>query len=118
MLWMDARLPIRFGPLDTRAPDEAVLTDGAAVPGPAASFEPGMAGSHQPDCTCCAPRSAAATALAQLFRNRALAPGPPFRVTARAGAARTRTVSREAIRARMSCSALCPTRAAAFVRPL
>ena len=77
MIWMDARLPIRFGPLDSREHGEAVLTDGPVVSMPAAAFvvQPG----HVIDCTCCAPRSGAAAALAQLFHNRAIATGPAFK---------------------------------------
>ena len=79
-MWMDARLPLRFGPLETRAPDEAVLTDGpASPPAPAATFEAASAPAHAPGCACCTPRSAAATALASLFRDRAISGARPFR---------------------------------------
>ena len=78
MMFVDARLPVRFGPIDGRKPDEAVLTDGDhdAAP-PFARFSP-EAG-HAVDCLCCLPRSGAARALADLFRARAVGQGPPFR---------------------------------------
>jgi hypothetical protein len=76
MLRIDARLPVRFAPLHTRRPDEAVLTDGAAAPAPSARFMP-AGGAHGAGCACCVPRSGAATALATLFRERAVG-GPAF----------------------------------------
>ena len=78
MVWLDARLPIRFGPLDSRRPDEAVLSDGTNAAARAMSFVPGEA-EHAADCACCTPRGAAAIALAALFRDRAVASGPAFR---------------------------------------
>ena len=79
MMFIDARIPIRFGPLDSRAIDEAALLDDARQAGaPAARFEPGPAG-HPSDCTCCTPRSGAAAALAALFRERAVGTRAPFR---------------------------------------
>jgi hypothetical protein len=78
MMSIDARLPVRFAPIEERTPDEAVLTDrlAAGVP-PFARFS--VRAGHQPDCLCCAPRSGAALALATLFRERAVGPGRPFR---------------------------------------
>jgi hypothetical protein len=73
MMFIDARLPVRFGPLDSRAADEAVLSDedlaaaGGSVP------------AHAPGCVCCTPRSGAAAALAALFRARAVGHGPAFK---------------------------------------
>lgn len=77
MLFLDARIPLRFGPLHDRMPNEAVLTDGNAAAPPQARFGPDPAG-HPKDCLCCISRSAAATALAVLFRERVLSSGPPF----------------------------------------
>ena len=80
MMRIDARLPLRFGPLDSRRPNEAVLTDGVEAQAPMARFAvvtgPGLP--HGPDCACCLPRSAAATALSDLFRTRAIASGTAF----------------------------------------
>ncbi|MGI4950731.1 MAG: hypothetical protein ACRYGM_02910 [Janthinobacterium lividum] len=85
MVWLDARLPVRFGPLDSRTPTDAVLTDrsvdgsidDAAVAAPSARFQP-AAPTHPAGCACCLPRSTAALALATLFRDRALSPATPF----------------------------------------
>ncbi len=68
-MFIDARLPLRFGPIEDRAPDEAVLTDA----------EIGATAGHAVDCLCCTPRSGAALALGALFRARAVGEGPPFR---------------------------------------
>lgn len=87
MIWLDARLPIRFGALDSRQGDEAVVTDGPRAAAPAAFFATTEAG-HIPGCACCVPRSGAAAALGTLFRERATTAGPPFRgVLAVVGAA-------------------------------
>lgn len=89
-MFIDARIPVRFGPLDSRQPGEAVLTDGRSVSGAHACFNPGPPG-HMTDCACCTPRSEAAAALARLFRERALGTGPAFQsvlaVVGSAGAA-------------------------------
>jgi hypothetical protein len=81
MVWLDARLPVRFGPLDGRTPTDAVLTDrsidGGAVTAPSAQFLPAEP-THSAGCACCLPRSTAALALATLFRHRALSPAAPF----------------------------------------
>ena len=78
-MWLDTRIPVRFGALRTRAADEAVVTDGAmgGVAAPSVVFE--AAAGHVAGCACCNGRSAAALALAKLFRERAVAPGTPFR---------------------------------------
>lgn len=78
MMRIDARLPVRFGPLSSRESGEAVLTDGAAAAAPSARFAAGM-GAHGAGCACCVPRSAAAVALAELFRERAVGRGAAFR---------------------------------------
>ena len=75
---IDARLPVRFGPLASRQPDEAVLTDAATLPaGPAQRFD--AVPQHAADCACCMPRSAAALAMAALFRARVVGQGAAFR---------------------------------------
>lgn len=68
-MWIDARIPVRFGPLDTRTPDEAVLDIGPAPP----------TVPHAPGCPCCQPRNPAAVALGALFHARATGRHPPFR---------------------------------------
>lgn len=75
---IDARLPVRFGPLESRRAHEAVLSDGALAGPPFEAFTAGPAG-HPMDCACCVPRSGAAMALAALFRARATGTGPAFR---------------------------------------
>ena len=77
-MWMDARLPVRFGPLHSRTPTEAVLTD-SGTPGPGAWAALAAAPTaHPAGCACCLPRSPAAVALAALFRARATGASPPF----------------------------------------
>lgn len=79
MIFVDARLPIRFGALSTRRPDEAVLTDGpGGVAPPMAVFTPDAA-PHPAGCACCVGQSGAAQALAALFRERAVSSGPLWR---------------------------------------
>jgi hypothetical protein len=79
MMFIDARVPLRFGPLASRTADEAVMLDSdLPAEAPVARFNPARGG-HAPDCACCVPRSAAAAALAALFRERAVGHGPPFR---------------------------------------
>ncbi len=78
MMFIDARLPVRFGPLSSRRPNEAVLTtQGGHVAPPVArlAIDPVR---HPIDCRCCTSRGTASIALAALFRERALANGPPF----------------------------------------
>lgn len=78
-MWMDARIPVRFGPLQSRTAGEAVLTD-ANSDGPGAwAVIAEMPGAHPPDCVCCLPRSGAAIALGTLFRLRATTADAPFR---------------------------------------
>ena len=77
MMRIDARVPVRFGPLSSRTPDEAVLTDGIEAAAPSAAFR--LIDGHPLDCICCTPRTGAALALATLFRARAIAAGPAFR---------------------------------------
>lgn len=68
-MWIDARIPLRFGPLGTRTPEEAVLTFDPSAP----------TAPHTPGCPCCLPRNPAATALGALFHARATGRHPPFR---------------------------------------
>lgn len=77
-MWIDARIPVRFGDLHTRSDAEAVLTD-MRPSGPGAWGYIPAAASYAVDCTCCTPRNAAAVALGALFRNRAMGTGTPFR---------------------------------------
>jgi hypothetical protein len=69
MMFIDARLPLRFGLIEDRSPDEAVLTDALI----------GTTPGHMIGCLCCAPRNGAALALAVLFRERATGQRPLFR---------------------------------------
>ena len=71
MFSIDARVPVRFGAMEGAGEGDAVLAEGAGVPGgwPGASFEAG--GVHPAGCACCVGRSAAAGALALLFQRRA-----------------------------------------------
>ena len=82
-MWIDARIPVRFGTLQTRAAHEAVLTDtGLSGPGDWACIpdaQPSHAVAHALSCNCCSPRTAAAVALGALFRTRATGTGAPFR---------------------------------------
>ena len=79
-MFIDARVPLRFGAPQDRKPGEAVLTDGLD-PGqpPSARFDGTTPDTHPLDCACCSPRTAAALSLATLFRDRALTPGPAFK---------------------------------------
>ena len=77
MMRIDARIPVRFGPVSTRKPAEAVLLDREeACSPPAERFVPDAG--HQAGCVCCTGRSAAALALAGLFRQRAVSNTAPF----------------------------------------
>ena len=68
---LDARLPIRFGPLHSRTAGEALISDTiAGAEPPAATFTIVQTG-HLNGCLCCMPRTGAALALASLFRTRA-----------------------------------------------
>ena len=69
---IDARLPVRFGPVTDAGPGDAVLLPaGAVAPDglPAAWLLPPAAG-HAVGCACCRPRDAAAQALGGLFLRR------------------------------------------------
>lgn len=60
MRW-DARVPVRFGPASDAGEGDWVLREGLGW----------GAATHGADCACCAPRSPAALALADLFTLRA-----------------------------------------------
>ncbi len=76
---IDARIPLRFGNLADRTTTDAVLTDGSAgsMDGPSAQFSVREM-DHPAGCACCRPQTAAAAALAGLFRTRAVTPGAAF----------------------------------------
>ncbi len=101
----DARLPIRFGPLASLRPGEAVLLpegEPATVPDGHAvqryALPPGDA-AHPPACACCAPRGPLASALTQLFLSRARGEAPFFTAVLVAGDdPRAEAAIREAIR--------------------
>ena len=61
---IDARIPVRFGPILGVRAGEFPLTPGG--------------GAHQPGCACCRSRSAAGLALAALFQARATGGIPWF----------------------------------------
>lgn len=84
-MFVDARIPVRFGRVEDAGPEDALLVEGEGVPegAPApvpdravAWFRPGV---HAPGCACCAPRGAAAEALTRLFLDRVRGKVPPFR---------------------------------------
>lgn len=77
---IDARIPLRFGGLADRTVADALLTDGAVdlKDGPGARFSIGEVDHHPAGCACCRPQTAAAAALAGLFRTRAIMPGAAF----------------------------------------
>jgi hypothetical protein len=72
MMFLDARVSVRFGVVDPEA--AALVADGLPDP-PACAvwrFTPEAAQpGHAPGCACCAPRLAAAEALRRLFLARA-----------------------------------------------
>ncbi len=79
-LFLDARLPVRFGTPDQAGPERALLIEGDAPAPPGVPFArfvlaPGI---HPASCACCAPRGPVAEALARLFLDRARG-GAPFR---------------------------------------
>jgi hypothetical protein len=74
-LFVDARVPVRFGSVSGADAGSALLIEGDA-PAPdglaVARFTAGApAGPHPPGCPCCVARSPAAVALAALFLARA-----------------------------------------------
>src|SRR5487761_2094223 len=74
-LFLDARLPLRFGTLAQAGPETALLIEGDA-PAPAGGGVARFAlpiglPRHAIGCTCCAPRGPAAEALGRLFLARA-----------------------------------------------
>jgi hypothetical protein len=82
-LFLDARLPVRFGTLQTRAKDAALLLEGdAPVPPqvPVARFVLPPDGLHASGCPCCTPRGPVSGALGRLFLARARGETPFFRV--------------------------------------
>lgn len=80
-MFVDARIPVRFGRVEDAGPEDALLVEGEGEPVPGravAWFRPG-AGPHAPGCACCAPRGAAAEALTRLFLDRVRGRVPHFR---------------------------------------
>ncbi len=75
VLFVDARVPVRFGPLAEAGPDSALLIEGdcpAPHGEPCEHFTlPRLFGSHPMGCTCCIPRAPVAQALSRLFLARA-----------------------------------------------
>ncbi len=74
----DLRIPVIFGRADHAGPDDALLAEGGH-PQAAMSFTASAADGHAPGCSCCAPRSEAARALASLVQARARGEVPFFR---------------------------------------
>ena len=74
----DTRIPVLFG-LQPDTNDMVLLEEGLAAPaaGRARRFTTAMPG-HLPGCSCCVARSPAATALAAVFRARAMGTAPYF----------------------------------------
>ena len=82
-LFLDARVPVRFGTPQTRVPGMALLLegDGPAPPHvPVARFVLPPDQLHAAGCACCTPRGPAADALARLFLARARGEIPFFQV--------------------------------------
>lgn len=77
---LDARIPVIFGTPEQAGPDDAVLVEGGAEPGPGAqaSFQPAVETGHGAGCTCCLPRNQAGRALAALLQDRARGRVPFF----------------------------------------
>lgn len=81
----DIRIPVRFGPLASLRPEEAVLAPSAipmsAMPGHAVqTYEAPSAppGSHPVACACCVPRGPIASAMTRLFLARMRGEAPFF----------------------------------------
>jgi hypothetical protein len=82
MAWnLDARIPVRFGPLDQAGGDDALIVEGGPAPrtGAAAVAFELDGGGHPAGCACCVARSPAAQALYALFQARAKGEVPFFR---------------------------------------
>jgi hypothetical protein len=71
MTWLDARVKLVFAPLDAACAGDAVLFEGEIQPWPGATAHFTPSEDHPPGCACCATRSAAGRALAQLLHARA-----------------------------------------------
>ncbi|HEY6434207.1 MAG TPA: hypothetical protein VIZ17_19705 [Acetobacteraceae bacterium] len=82
-LFLDARIPVRFGALSEAGPDSALLIEGEdALPASraAAGFTmPVVATGHPAGCACCAPRTPVCQALSRLFLARARGDAAFFR---------------------------------------
>src|SRR5271166_3685784 len=107
-LFLDARIPVRFGSPDEAGPDDALLTvtDGR---GPGAAGGQGVPtvgfclpeadGAHPAACLCCLPRGPVAEALGRLFLARVRGEVPFFTaVLAVPRDARGEAAIREAVR--------------------
>ncbi|MDQ2802692.1 MAG: hypothetical protein M3Y41_08400 [Pseudomonadota bacterium] len=73
-LFVDARVPVRFGPVSDAGPETALLVEGdRPVPFGVAFVRCTLARvtSHAAGCACCTPRGPAAEALGRLFLARA-----------------------------------------------
>ncbi len=74
-LFVDARIPVAFGPAELAGDTDALLFDQdrelPARPMPAERLQRQPASSHPADCACCLPRSAVGRQLAALFIARA-----------------------------------------------
>jgi hypothetical protein len=69
--FLDARLPLIFGPAADAGPADAVLIEGEGESGRGRDwFQPDPASAHPADCACCTPRSGAGMALARLILAR------------------------------------------------
>jgi hypothetical protein len=84
--FIDARLPVIFGPPGLAGPEDALLIEGEGEGGDGGDAAPGrdwflpdMAAGHPADCACCPPRGGAGMALARLILARGRGTGPFFR---------------------------------------
>src|SRR4051794_22056487 len=82
-LLLDARIPVRFGTLQTQVPEAAFLIEGDSpgpLKAPVVRFVLAPDGGHIAGCACCLPRGPAAEALGRLFLARARGEEPSFRL--------------------------------------
>lgn len=78
-MFVDARVPLRFGRAEEAGPQDALLVEGEGTPVPGRAVAWFRPGAHAPGCACCAPRGAAAEALTRLFLDRVRGRVPHFR---------------------------------------
>jgi hypothetical protein len=79
MAFLDARIPVVFGPAQVAGPSDALLCEGVGPPASGRDwFLPDTAPGHPADCPCCTPRNGAGQALARLMLARGRGTGMFF----------------------------------------